>query len=247
MDDGAALVREVLEELPMEDKGEREEWKLHQGWHRREDTHRMPRNLRLSSKGHAHAKNPDASMGAHFEQPRKERVEEAEEEHLLPPTAIDIDVEEEAAIKQKIHEDLIANEGVVDEKAATKITSSVPRASVTKPDDIGAKQPRTTKLRSISLSQEEKESTPSPQHPNKGERASRPLDVIQPHLRGSAVLLPRSQDYPEEHPFGLLWSSSWIQLTSSSVEVAIAVFVFCCCCIMRQSCNNRGRLKRHRG
>ena len=36
-DDSAALVQEVLEELPAEDRGEREEWAHHEGWHRRED------------------------------------------------------------------------------------------------------------------------------------------------------------------------------------------------------------------
>lgn len=36
-DDGAALVREILEEFPAENRGEREEWQSHVGWHRKED------------------------------------------------------------------------------------------------------------------------------------------------------------------------------------------------------------------
>jgi len=36
-DDGEALVQEVLRDVPLEDKGEREEWKSHVGWHRKED------------------------------------------------------------------------------------------------------------------------------------------------------------------------------------------------------------------
>ena len=38
-DDGAALVKEVLEENPPVTRGVREEWRRHSGWHRREDVH----------------------------------------------------------------------------------------------------------------------------------------------------------------------------------------------------------------
>lgn len=38
-DDGAALVREVLAEAPSVDRGEREEWSSHEGWHRKENVH----------------------------------------------------------------------------------------------------------------------------------------------------------------------------------------------------------------
>ena len=37
VDDGAALVQQVIEENPPEDVGVREEWAAHVGWHRRED------------------------------------------------------------------------------------------------------------------------------------------------------------------------------------------------------------------
>ena len=39
MDDEEELVREVISENPPEDRGVRDEWESHQGWHRVEDTH----------------------------------------------------------------------------------------------------------------------------------------------------------------------------------------------------------------
>jgi hypothetical protein len=48
MDDGAALVREVLAEAPAEARGVRAEWGSHEGWHRKEDVgHRSPAALLL--------------------------------------------------------------------------------------------------------------------------------------------------------------------------------------------------------
>ena len=38
-DDGAALVLEVIAEAPSVDRGEREEWGSHEGWHRKESLH----------------------------------------------------------------------------------------------------------------------------------------------------------------------------------------------------------------
>uniref|UniRef100_A0A7S2EJM6 Uncharacterized protein n=1 Tax=Trieres chinensis TaxID=1514140 RepID=A0A7S2EJM6_TRICV len=50
-DDGSQLVQEVLKELPPEEKGEREEWAGHVGWHRKEEV-RAPRPfLRARSVG----------------------------------------------------------------------------------------------------------------------------------------------------------------------------------------------------
>jgi hypothetical protein len=242
MDDGAALVQEVLEELPMENKGEREEWKVHQGWHRREDTHRNPVNMRhLPPKVRSPAQDPHAPASAHTKEFRKEeKEEEAEEEQLLPPTAVDIDVKKEAAIRQRIHEDLVADKGADDLAAINK--SSEQRASTTTNDANFTKQHMhpDKAMAPGSLSQEGHAGTPSP-HPSKGEQASRP------HLRGGAVLLPRSQDYPEEHAFGFLWSSSWTQWHFSGIWMGALAFVLGCCCLVRQSANGRGRLKRHRG
>jgi hypothetical protein len=79
MDDGAALVREVLEDLPMEERGEREEWQRHQGWHRREETHRHPESSPLlPSKEEEPDWEPLPPVAA-AEEKKKEKEEEEEE------------------------------------------------------------------------------------------------------------------------------------------------------------------------
>lgn len=45
-DDGASLVSEVVKENPPEEKGEREEWDLHIGWHQKEDVRQNKHALR---------------------------------------------------------------------------------------------------------------------------------------------------------------------------------------------------------
>jgi hypothetical protein len=210
MDDGAALVREVLEDLPMEERGEREEWQRHQGWHRREETHRHPESSPLlPSKEEEPDWEPLPPVAAAKE-------EEEEEERLLPPAVIDIDAKEEAAIRQRIHEEVLAEERV---EAAAKeahraaVAAAAPAAAV-KADFL----PGTPTAPIIEDRADRGAALSS---------ATRSLPTwpteARPHLRG-AVLLPRSQDFPEEQPPGALWLH-WTRFAISGAGLAAAACV----------------------
>mmetsp|Transcript_6712 Transcript_6712/g.14671 ORF Transcript_6712/g.14671 Transcript_6712/m.14671 type:complete len:177 (-) Transcript_6712:61-591(-) len=50
-DDEERLVQQVLEENPPEERGERDEWAAHVGWHRKEDTNRLDSDTDTSAGG----------------------------------------------------------------------------------------------------------------------------------------------------------------------------------------------------
>ena len=49
-DDGAALVNEVIKEYPAQDRGEREEWAAHVGWHRKENIRQKLRGTNINKR-----------------------------------------------------------------------------------------------------------------------------------------------------------------------------------------------------
>lgn len=57
--DEEELVREVLEDNPAEDRGERDEWAAHEGWHRKEDI-RGPKHVRGANSPIIQKKTPES-------------------------------------------------------------------------------------------------------------------------------------------------------------------------------------------
>ena len=58
-DDGERLVQQILAENPPDERGERDEWAAHVGWHRREDTRTHALNTDAESTHYAAAAKDD--------------------------------------------------------------------------------------------------------------------------------------------------------------------------------------------
>jgi hypothetical protein len=79
-DDGEALVRELLSEIPVEEKGEREEWASHQGWHRKEDVHG-----KSDQQHELHKKGPATVAPSLPSEPHLKKVQDSSGGEELPP------------------------------------------------------------------------------------------------------------------------------------------------------------------